>query len=124
MKKILVVDDEKDIRDLIKEALTKEKFSVITVSSGEEAIVLAKTDKPHLILLDIAMPGMDGYITCEELQKDSKTKNIPVLFLTGKDLDEQSIIGHCQNLCAVGYVSKTSSLKDLLEKVKEALFRS
>ncbi|MCX5700622.1 MAG: response regulator [Candidatus Omnitrophica bacterium] len=124
MKKILVVDDEKDIRDLIKEALTKEKFSVITVSSGEEAIVLAKTDKPHLILLDIAMPGMDGYITCEELQKDSKTRNIPVLFLTGKDLDEQSIIGHCQNLCAAGYVSKTSSLKDLLEKVKEALFRS
>ena len=109
---------------MIKEALTKDKFSVITASSGEEAIVLAKTDKPHLILLDIAMPGMDGYIACEQLQKDSETKNIPVLFLTGKDLDEQSVIEHCQNLCSVGYVSKLSSLKELLEKIKEVLFRS
>ena len=124
MKKVLVVDDEKDIRDLIKEVLTKEKFSVITVSSGEKAIALAKTEMPQLILLDIAMPGMDGYITCGELKKDPKTKNIPVLFLTGKDLEGQSIIGRSQNLCAAGYVSKLSPLKELLENVKEVLFRS
>lgn len=124
MKKILVVDDEKGIRDLLKEALMKDKFSVITVASGQEAIVMAKKDKPHLILLDIAMPGMDGYATCEALQKDPETKDIRVLFLTGKDLDEQSVIERCQTLCSAGYISKLSSLKELLEKVKEALFRS
>ena len=124
MKKILVVDDEKDIRDLIKEALVKDKFSVIAASSGEEAFALAKINKPDLILLDILMPGMDGYIACEELRKDSKTKDIPVLFITGKDLVEESIIERCNNLCAAGYVSKLSSLEELLKKVKEVLFRS
>jgi CheY-like chemotaxis protein len=121
MKKILVVDDQKNIRDLIKEVLSKNEFSVITASSGEEALVLAKTDKPHLILLDIAMPVMDGYITCEKLKKDSETKNIPVLFLSGKDLEEQSVIEHSQHLGAVGYVYKLSPLKELLENIKEAL---
>ncbi len=124
MKKILVVDDEQDMRYLIKNALTRDKFSVITASNGEEAVALAKTDKPHLILLDICMPGMDGYITCEKLKKDPKTKNIPVLFLTAKDLEEQGIVERCENLDAVGYVSKISPFKELAEKVRKVLFRS
>ena len=124
MKKILVVDDEQDMRCLIKNALTRDKFSVITASSGEEAVVLAKTDKPHLILLDICMPGMDGYVTCEKLKKDPKTKNIPVLFLTAKDLEEKGIIERCENLDALGYVSKISPFKELAEKVRKVLFRS
>lgn len=124
MKKILVVDDEKDIRALLKERLTQDHFSVITASGGEEAATVAKKDKPDLILLDIAMPGLDGYMTCEKLHGDKATQKIPVLFLTGKDLEPQSIIEHSQNLFAVGYVSKLSSMKDFLVKIKEVLFRS
>jgi len=123
MKKILVVDDEKDIRDLIREVLTDDKFSVITAAGGEEALALAKTDKPDLILLDIAMPKMDGYITCEKLKGDPETKGIPVIFLTGKDFDTKSAIERSKNLGAAGYVSKMTSMKELLEHVKVILFR-
>jgi len=111
------------LESIIKGKFTQDKFAVITASSGQEALILAKTKRPHLILLDIAMPEMDGYQTCEELQKDPQTKNIPVLFLTGKDLEPQTIIEHCQDLSTAGYVSKLDSLQDLLEKIKEILFR-
>lgn len=121
MKKILVVDDEKDIRDLIKDALVRENFSVITSEGGEDAILLSKKEKPDLILLDIAIPLMDGYTICERIKKDGATKNIPVVFLTGKDLDTDSVIEHCQNLFVAGYISKMSPLKELLETVKEVL---
>lgn len=121
MVKIMVVDDEKEIRDLIKSALTSEEVSVLTASSGEEALVTAKAERPDLILLDIAMPGLDGYSTCEKLKQDSKTSAVPVLFLTGKDLEAQGIIQRSQDLGAVGYVSKLYPLKELARKVKEIL---
>jgi DNA-binding response OmpR family regulator len=123
MKKILVVDDEKDIRDLIREVFEMDKFSVITASGGEEAVALAKKESPDLILLDIAMPRMDGYITCGKLKEDAETSKIPVLFLTGKDFDIKSVIERTRNLEAAGYISKLTSMKELLENVKEVLFR-
>jgi len=123
MKKILVVDDEKDILALLGERLTQSNFSVITAENGEEAIKLSKVAHPDLILLDIAMAGIDGYETCEKLKEDKTTENIPVLFLTGKDLDELVIREKCETLCAMGYISKTCSLKELIDKVKEVLFR-
>jgi CheY-like chemotaxis protein len=122
MKKILVVDDQKEIRDLLKEKLVKEKFFVATASNGEEAISVSKNSKPDLILLDIGMPKMDGYLTCEKLKEDPLLATIPVLFLTGKDLDPESVVEHCQELSAAGYISKLSSLKELLEKIREVLF--
>jgi DNA-binding response OmpR family regulator len=124
MKKILVVDDEKDIRDLIKEVLENDKFFVIGAPGGEEALALAKKEKPDLILLDIAMPGMDGYITCGKLKGDAETSKIPVLFLTGKDFDIKSVIERTRKLDAAGYVSKLTSMKELSEHVKEILFRT
>lgn len=121
MKKILVVDDEKEIRDLIKERLAQNKYAVMTASSGEEALIICKRSLPDLILLDIAMPEMDGYSTCEKLKQDKKTKNIPVLFLTGKDLEPEGIIERCRNLDACGYISKLSTLKELLEKIEKII---
>lgn len=121
MKKILIVDDEKEIRELIKDRLAQRQYSVITASSGNEALIIAKTSLPDLILLDIAMPQMDGYTTCENLKKDLKTRGIPVLLLTGKDLESKGVIERCSNVGALDYVSKMSSLKELLDKVKEVI---
>jgi CheY-like chemotaxis protein len=121
MKKILVVDDEKEIRDLIKERLTQNNYTVITASDGKEALEVAKANQPDLILLDIAMPEIDGYLTCEKLTKDAQTRKIPVLLLTGKDLESKSVIERCNEVGASDYVSKMSSLKELLDKVKEAI---
>lgn len=121
MKKILIVDDEKEIRELIKEKLEQNKYAVMTVSSGEEALIIGKANQPDLILLDIAMPEMDGYATCEKLKQEAKTKDIPILFLTGKDLAPEGIIERCQDLGTLGYISKLSTLKELLEKVKEII---
>jgi CheY-like chemotaxis protein len=122
MKKILVVDDEKEIRDLIRERLAQEKgYSVITAADGEEALNICKTSPLDLILLDIAMPGIDGYLTCEKLRQDKNTAGVPILFLTGKDLEPQGIIEHCKELDVSGYISKTSTLSELLAKIKETI---
>ncbi len=124
MKKILVVDDEQSIRELIKDKLLKDNFSVIAAASGEEGVALARLKKPDLILLDIAMSGIDGYSACKEIKSDSQTQNIPVVFLTGKDLDLQSVAQRCNELSASGYISKASSLKELSDKIREVLFES
>ncbi len=121
MKKILIVDDEKEIRELIKERLTQNKYGVLTASSAQEGIIIAKTSHPDLILLDIAMPEIDGYAACEKLKQDSKTMDIPVLLLTGKDLESKVVMERCSDVGACDYVSKMSSLKELLEKVKEII---
>jgi CheY-like chemotaxis protein len=121
MKKILVVDDEKEIRELTKERLIQNKYAVLTASSGNEAIIIAKNHQPDLILLDIAMPEMDGYQACEELKQDKKTKDIPVLFLTGKDLDPKGLTERCNELSAHGHISKMSSLREMIEKIQEII---
>jgi CheY-like chemotaxis protein len=119
MKKILVVDDEQSIRDLLKDKLVKSNFQVAVASSGQQALEMCKDELPDLLLIDIAMPEMDGYATCEKLKQDRKTSEIPVLFLTGKDLSPQGVIEHCRNLGACGHVSKLSTLKELLAKIEE-----
>jgi CheY-like chemotaxis protein len=121
MKKILVVDDESDVRELIKAGLDKTKYTTLSAASGMEALGICKINKPDLILLDIAMPMMDGYQVCEKLKQDPQTKDIPVLFLTGKDLDPRGIIERYEHLGACGYIPKPSTLKELLEKIGEIL---
>ncbi len=121
MKKILIVDDEKDVRDLLEERLTQSKYTVRTAANGKEALNIAATTRPDLVLLDIAMPEMDGYLTCENLKKSPKTRDIPILFLTGKDLDPDGILQRCRDLGAAGHFSKLSSLTELLKKIKEII---
>lgn len=119
MKKILVIDDEDAVRDLITEKLAQHNYNVKSASSGKDGLALALTTLPDLILLDIAMADMDGYVTCEKLRSHASTKNTPILFLTGKDLDPKAITGRCSNLEAHGHISKASTLKDLLAKIRE-----
>ena len=121
MKKILVVDDEADIRGLLKKKLEQNNYSVETAANGQEAVSISQRTQPDLVLLDIAMPVMDGYQTCQKLRETRSTKDIPVLFLTSKDLDPKSISEHYNDLGACGYLPKPSTVEELLSKVKEII---
>jgi len=82
MKKILIVDDEKDILLTLGKRLESEGYTVITADNGSDAIVLARSKLPDIILLDVLMPGIDGGKIAEKLKDNLETKNIPVIFLT------------------------------------------
>ena len=111
---VLIVDDMKVNLILISELL--EDYNVITASSGEEAIKIAKEKMPDLILLDIVMPGMDGYEVCLQLKSDEDTKDIPVIFATSKT-DEESI-EKAYSVGGIDYVTKPFKPKELLARVK------
>ncbi len=82
-KKILVVDDEIDMLSVLAKRFSAEGYSVITVDNGEDALNLARLERPSLIILDVAMPQMDGGEVAEKLKEHSETRKIPVIFLTG-----------------------------------------
>jgi len=79
-----MVDDEKVLRDLLQTSLSAEGYEVVVASNGEEAIELAKTGNPQVILLDIEMPGIDGIETCKRLKADEKTRLIPIIMMTAR----------------------------------------
>ncbi len=89
LKKILVVDDEADVRLILKKRLSAHKFQVLEAPDGMSGIAVAKEERPDLILLDIMMPGKDGIETFHALKGDPDTKEIPVIFLTGLSPDDQ-----------------------------------
>ena len=121
LKKILIVDDEQEIREMLKKRLEQSGYLAIAASAGAEALATCKADKPDLVLLDIAMPEMDGYETCENLKNDKSTRDIPVLFLTAKDLEPKSINERYEKLGAAGFIPKPSTFDDLLKRVKEII---
>lgn len=86
--KILVIDDDLTITDLIQSVLSKEGYFVYTANSGEEGIKLALEKMPHLIFMDIMMPGLDGYETTEKIKNNPQLKEVPVVFLTGRSASE------------------------------------
>ena len=81
-KKILIVDDEKDILLMLKKRLTAGGYSVLTADNGKDAITIAKSKSPDLIILDVLMPGMDGGEVAKKLKDNFRTQNIPIIFLT------------------------------------------
>lgn len=118
-EKILVVDDEEEIRDLIGLYLSQNGFQVTATGNGLEAIQLAAAEKPDLIILDILLPGLDGIEVCQELRRNS---SIPVLFLSCKGDEADKILG-----LTVGgddYITKPFSPAELLARVKAHLRRS
>ncbi len=88
-KKILIVDDEKKIRELLELRLTDEGFEVLQAADGEEGVEQARKHSPDLILMDVMMPKMDGAEAVNVLQQDQKTKDIPVIFLTSMITKEE-----------------------------------
>ena len=119
-KKVLVVDDEPDVLLLLGERLSKAGYDVIKASSGKEAINLAETKHPQLIVLDIAMPGMDGSEVASILRSKPETKNIPILFLTCLfTKQEEKTCGHVlgQNF----FIAKPYDVNELLTEIQKRI---
>lgn len=120
--KILLVDDEQDILEFISYNLEKEGFQVYTATTGFEAIKIAVKVKPHLIILDVMMPGMDGITTCEELRKIPELKSAIIAFLTARSEDYSQIAGF--DAGADDYITKPVRPKVLVSRVKALLKRT
>lgn len=120
--RILIVEDEKDIIELIQYNLEREGYRAAAVNSGEDAIRFLEKDSPELIILDLMLPGMDGLEICRLIKSDNKTKNIPVVMLTAKSEESDVVIG--LQLGADDYVTKPFSPKVLLARIKALLRRS
>lgn len=118
-KRILVVDDEKDIVDLLRYNLAREGYDVLEAFNGKEALEKAAA-RPDLILLDVMMPVIDGIETCKRLKSDPATSSIPVVFLTARSGEVDEILG--LELGADDYMQKPISPRRVIARVK-ALFR-
>ena len=115
--KVLVVDDERQIRDLLGEFLEREGYEVFLASAGEEAIELAERKIPHAILLDVKMPGIDGIEVCKRLKAEPKTQFIPVIMITGY-VDNKMVAIESG---ADDFVNKPIDLVELAVRVKSIL---
>ncbi len=120
-EKILVVEDEENIQELIRYNLAKEGYQVSCVLSGEKGLEAARTGNPDLVLLDLMLPGLDGLDVCKELKRDAATQGIAVIMVTAKG-DETDIVTGLE-LGADDYVIKPFSPKVLLSRVKAVLRR-
>ncbi len=120
-KTILVVDDEKDLLDLIEYNLKKEGFQVLKAENGEQGIALAKESKPDLVLLDIMMPRMDGLEAVEIMRKDDDLKRIPIIFLTARSDEKTEVEG--LNKGGDDYITKPISTTKLISRIKAVMRR-
>ncbi|MBU4311603.1 MAG: response regulator [Candidatus Omnitrophica bacterium] len=118
-KKILVIDDEEDMQKLLKMRFEQENFKVVTAGDGDVGVKVAEQEVPDLIILDIMMPKMDGYTCLKEIRKLPKTKNIPILVLSGKEEEKVRDLFAFQKIS--GYVEKPFELDILVMKIKEIL---
>lgn len=114
MAKLLIVDDEGDVREFAANFFRRRKINVVTAESGEEALQKIEQEKPDLVLMDIKMSGMDGVQTLENIRKTNQT--LKVIMVTGKKPDEDECFTKCQQLGAQAYVHKPLEL-DELERV-------
>ena len=120
-KRILVVDDEEDIRELVGYNLSRDGYMVDSAVSGEEALKITKKNRPDLILLDLMLPGIDGLETARRFKNDSSTSSVPIIILTAKG-DEADIVTGLE-LGADDYVTKPFSPRILNARVKAVLRR-
>jgi diguanylate cyclase (GGDEF)-like protein len=120
MAKILVVDDNPDIIDALKRLFLFYEFDVISAENGKEALDLAKSEQPDIILLDALMPVMDGFEACKQLKKHRLTKSIPVVFLTAKYITAMDRVTGLQ-LGADDYLLKPFNSKEMINRIKTIL---
>jgi len=119
MAKILIAEDERDIRDLITFTLRFAGHDVVAAANGEEAFNLAQQELPDLILMDVRMPRMTGYEACKAMKAEKSTENIPVVFLSAKGQEAEVQTGI--EVGAVEYILKPFSPDQLTERVKTIL---
>ncbi len=119
MRKILVCDDDANIRHIMDFSLEAEGFLVVSAADGREALQRVRAEHPDLVILDVMMPGSDGLSVCRELKQDNATRHIPVLLLTarsGKGDREQGLAAGADD-----YITKPFSPQRLVEKVHSVL---
>lgn len=119
-KHILVVDDERDIVDMLKYNLEKEGYKTLTARDGKKAIEQA-AHLPDLILLDVMMPEVDGWEVCKQLKRDPRTSHIPIIFLTAKGTEFDEVLG--LELGAEDYIVKPIAVRTLLARIRSVLRR-
>jgi two-component system phosphate regulon response regulator PhoB len=120
-EKILIVEDEEDIQELVQYNLKKEGYQITGVVTGEEAIEQASSARPDLIILDLMLPGVDGLEVCRRLKGDPKTQHIPIVILTAKGEESDIVVG--LELGADDYITKPFSPKVLLARLRAVLRR-
>lgn len=121
-ERILIVDDEEDVLELVRYHLDKNGYKVDTAASGEEAISEARKKSPDLIILDLMLPGIDGLEVCKKLKSDLKTEPIPIIMLTAKGEEADIVTG--LELGAEDYLTKPFSPKILIARIRRILHRS
>jgi twitching motility two-component system response regulator PilH len=115
IKKILVVDDSPTERHVLVDLLTKNGYQVITAESGEEGVEKAKKELPDLVLMDVVMPGLNGYQATRTLTREESTKHIPIIVCTSKGQETDKIWGLRQG--AQDYLVKPVNGEELLSKI-------
>jgi DNA-binding response OmpR family regulator len=119
--KILITDDDRDFRKVTQLSLSRRGYEVVEASSGREALELARKEQPTLILLDILMPGTDGYEICRQLKTNPATNHIPIIVLTA--LGDLSARHKSREAGADDYVAKTVAPQELIERIERLLRR-
>ena len=118
---VLVIDDEKDLLELVRYNLEKEHLDVITANDGQSGLEIGLKHKPDLVLLDLMMPGMNGLEVCKQLRADARTSRIPIIMLTAKAAETDKIVG--LEMGADDYITKPFSVRELVARVRAALRR-
>jgi phosphate regulon transcriptional regulator PhoB len=114
--RVLVVEDERDVADLIRYNLTKEGYDVVVSPTGSDALKQAREVHPDLVLLDIMVPQLNGWEVCRRLKQDVETKNIPVIMVTGRVEEGDKVLGF--EMGADDYVTKPFSPRELLARIR------
>lgn len=117
MKKVLIIDDDRDIRDILRRRADQKSFECLTAESAEEGLAKADETHPDLILLDLMMPDMSGFGFLRELKKKQELSDIPVVVLKG--VDDADVVQESKDLGAVGYLTKDCDQRDLLSLVAQ-----
>lgn len=120
-EKILIVEDDKDIVELLRYNLEQEHYKISVAFNGQKAIDNVRRHAPDLVLLDLMLPEIDGLEVCKILKKDTKTSHIPIIMLTAKSTESDKIVG--LELGADDYITKPFSPKELLARIKALLRR-
>jgi phosphate regulon transcriptional regulator PhoB len=121
-QKILIVEDEPDIRKLVQYNLTQERFNVLEAEDGEQALKLLQREKPNLVILDLMLPGLSGMELCKLMRQRSETAKLPILMLTAKAGEADRIVG--LEMGADDYLAKPFSPREMVARVRAILRRS
>jgi len=115
-KRILILEDEPNLVETLQASLAQENYECLTANDGHNGFDLARTEKPDLVVLDIMLPGMDGYKVARLLEFQKELKHIPIIMLSARDRDEDRLMG--EQTTANYYITKPFSMDKLVTKIK------